>query len=306
MRESRAKVFIRKALEVHKLKYTYEKVAYVDSQTKVTITCPIHGDFDQEPASHVRGRGCPICCKNSAVSQEEFLSRCFAAHGDTYDYSSSVYVSSSEKVRFTCRTHGEFLQYPSSHWIGKGCDKCSDKRNGDRCRGSKEDFILDAENVHGMFYDYSLVDYKDTHTKVRIVCPVHGKFLQSPHQHKVGQKCPSCAKSGYKDSQSGWLYVLKCDNLTKIGITNRKVQTRANDINKSSGKRFEIIFSALFADGSVPNKAETVLLRELRSLYSNVDEKFDGSTETFVEVSYEWLISRIIRIVADFLPAYQN
>lgn len=53
--------FIQKATEVHKGKYLYDKVVYVNSKTKIIITCPIHGDFFQNANSHLVGSGCPKC-----------------------------------------------------------------------------------------------------------------------------------------------------------------------------------------------------------------------------------------------------
>jgi len=38
--------FIRRAREVHGNKYDYSKVNYVDCKTKVTIICPVHGEFE--------------------------------------------------------------------------------------------------------------------------------------------------------------------------------------------------------------------------------------------------------------------
>lgn len=56
-----AKQFQVKAKAKHKGFYTYDKVEYVNNHTKVTITCPTHGDFLQEPGNHVYGFGCEKC-----------------------------------------------------------------------------------------------------------------------------------------------------------------------------------------------------------------------------------------------------
>ena len=55
------KEFIAKASKVHFDKYDYSKVQYVNSQTKVCIICPEHGEFWQRPANHISGQGCPKC-----------------------------------------------------------------------------------------------------------------------------------------------------------------------------------------------------------------------------------------------------
>lgn len=52
--------------------------------------------------------------------------------------------------------------------------------------------------VHGDKYDYSQLEYKDTHTKVRIICPIHGEFEQSPLNHSQGHGCPKCCKTGVR------------------------------------------------------------------------------------------------------------
>ena len=53
--------FIKKAREVHRDKYDYSKVEYVNSKVKVTIICPEHGEFSQFPQKHLLGQGCPNC-----------------------------------------------------------------------------------------------------------------------------------------------------------------------------------------------------------------------------------------------------
>ena len=37
--------FIKEAKEIHGDKYNYDKVTYINSQTKVEIICPVHGSF---------------------------------------------------------------------------------------------------------------------------------------------------------------------------------------------------------------------------------------------------------------------
>ena len=51
--------------------YTYEKAKYVNADTKVIVTCPIHGDFLQSPNHHLAGKGCPQCNKLGTKSKGE-------------------------------------------------------------------------------------------------------------------------------------------------------------------------------------------------------------------------------------------
>lgn len=59
-------------------------------------------------------------------------------------------------------------------------------------RKTASEFIEEARKIHGDKYDYSKVNYKNTHEKVTIVCPKHGEFKQAPNSHLHGQGCPKC------------------------------------------------------------------------------------------------------------------
>ena len=54
-------------------------------------------------------------------------------------------------------------------------------------------FIRKAIAVHADRYDYSRVKYKNSKSKVEIVCPEHGSFWQVPSSHLVGSTCRACS-----------------------------------------------------------------------------------------------------------------
>ena len=56
-----------------------------------------------------------------------------------------------------------------------------------------EDFIVRAIKVHGNLYDYSLVNYVNYDTNVRIICNEHGEFYQEVSNHLQGKGCRKCA-----------------------------------------------------------------------------------------------------------------
>jgi len=59
-------------------------------------------------------------------------------------------------------------------------------------RYTTEIFIEKAKKVHGNKYDYSLTEYKGIFEKVKIICPIHGEFIQTAHNHLNGNGCPIC------------------------------------------------------------------------------------------------------------------
>lgn len=64
---------------------------------------------------------------------------------------------------------------------------------------TQEDFIQRAKNVHGDKYDYSEVNYINSSTKVKIICPIHGGFEQIPNNHLRGAGCFRCK---YEDAKT--------------------------------------------------------------------------------------------------------
>jgi len=55
-----------------------------------------------------------------------------------------------------------------------------------------EEFIKKARKIYGDKFDYSLVNYVNNYTKVKIICPEHGIFEQVPKSHLKGCNCKKC------------------------------------------------------------------------------------------------------------------
>ena len=193
--------FIKQAVEKNGNRYGYSKVNYVSNNTKITITCNVHGDFEQTPSNHLTGYNCPKCAGNHSPTIEEFIKRARGIHQDKYDYSSVHYKSSQEKVEIICRAHGPFEQTPSNHISGQGCPKCYlDSR-----RLSLKEFIQRAEEAHGNRYDYSSVQYRNSSENVTIICHVHGPFDQTPDRHIRGGGCAQCYYDSLKMTQEDFM-----------------------------------------------------------------------------------------------------
>lgn len=71
LRNQKFAEFVETSKTIHNCLYRYDKVDYKNCYTKVTITCPIHGDFKQTPNHHLSGQGCPECNKLGVRSKGE-------------------------------------------------------------------------------------------------------------------------------------------------------------------------------------------------------------------------------------------
>ena len=122
--------FIKKSNLIHKNKYDYSKVKYINTRTKVCIICPEHGEFWQLPYIHLQGHGCPNCkldffSKKYRLTLNEFINRANKSHHNFYNYSKVEYRGNKEKVCIICPEHGEFWQKPFNHLNGDGCPECN-------------------------------------------------------------------------------------------------------------------------------------------------------------------------------------
>lgn len=193
--------FLERVKEVHCDTYRYDKTVVKGSKIPVTITCPIHGDFEQRPGDHLRGCGCPLCGieksrKAKRNTTEEFIEKAKKVHGNKYDYSKVEYIDKLTPVIIICPKHGEFTQTPDTHLNGSGCQKCGMEKSKKTAVSQKlttEKFIEKARKIHGNKYDYSKVEYVNSHTPVKIICKIHGEFEQSPTNHLCGKGCPICS-----------------------------------------------------------------------------------------------------------------
>ena len=142
---------------------------YKGKDTPILIVCPKHGQFTQRPASHWKGAGCPKC-RNQVTNTADFIEKASKVHNGKYGYEFVDYVNSEAKIVIRCPRHGKFEQRPDSHLQGTGCFKCaSEERRKNAPRKSTQVFISEAIQAHGDRYDYSLVEYKSAHKKVKII-----------------------------------------------------------------------------------------------------------------------------------------
>jgi hypothetical protein len=192
--------FIEKANKVHNEKYDYSQVIYVNNKTKIKITCPIHGLHEQTPDSHLHSHGCYKCAKTITgdfyrYTNNSFIKKAKEVHGNKYDYSLINYINGKTKINIFCREHGLFSQSPSNHLRGDGCPYCGTKTTTLKTTSTTIKFIEKAQRVHGYTYDYSLVEYIGYKNKVKIICPTHGIFEQTPNGHLFNGGCRKCGSS---------------------------------------------------------------------------------------------------------------
>lgn len=205
-------------LEKHNNRYSYDLTNYKNTRSIISISCPIHGMFQQKISDHLyAGCGCPSCDITRKFTTDDFIVKSIQVHSDTYDYSFSSYGKNNyDKVKIICKKHGMFEQTPWAHMRGQGCPQCANNH-----AYSNEDFIKLCKDKHNGIYDYSLVEYTGKNKPIRIVCRYHGEFEQLAKLHLSGYGCKKCKMSKLEiwikkildDRQINWEYNKKFDSL---------------------------------------------------------------------------------------------
>ena len=126
--------FIHDAIIIHGDLYDYSRVDYKNNNTEVEIGCKEHGYFWQKPRNHLMQNGCSTCSaiarsKRQTMPLNVFITRARAVHGNLYDYSRVDYKNCRIKVEIGCEEHGFFLQSPSAHIVGHGCQRCGELKS---------------------------------------------------------------------------------------------------------------------------------------------------------------------------------
>lgn len=167
-------IFIKKANIVHGNKYDYDNVIYVNCDANISIFCKKHGLFNQKPAMHLSGHGCPSCgiitrTTNRIKTLNEFLKNIKTVHGEKYDYSLVTYEKSNKKILILCKEHGIFKQTPNVHLSGAGCPKCNESKGEKNIRNYFENNNVNyiqqktfdnCKNKKLLYFDFYIPKYK--------------------------------------------------------------------------------------------------------------------------------------------------
>ncbi|MCV8988861.1 GIY-YIG nuclease family protein [Escherichia coli] len=318
-RAAYAEKFKAEAGAKYNYKYDYSKVEYVNAKTKVVIVCPVHGEFEQKPDSHLNSGGCRKCGGTERKTTEEWIAEAKALHGDKYDYSLVNYKTCNDEVEIICNTCGaHFPQRPHDHApSGKGCPECGKKKVAEVSRKTQRKkaseaakrFEARARAIHKDKYDYSRVEYVNRETEVTIICPIHGEFTQKPFVHinrKAG--CQKCAKVGFLSHEHGSLYIMVDDlevpNMMKIGVSVR-VDERRKDVlkrAKKAGARFSDLHVIKTWEGTTDDMQtlEKAMHQALSQYKINFTEKFDGCREFF------YYRPEVFELVEEHLKKFAN
>jgi len=308
--------FIEKANTKYSEKFDYSKFNYINAKTKSTITCPVHGDFEQNPDKHLTSKyGCPECAllgrtqvakqakrkgfKPLKYTWEDMLVR-LTNKFPNLSFTCENYVGVYSKVTLSCPEHGEHVTEPHTLThknVKYGCPQCGKAKVIESKTGSFQDFVDQANKLYNNKYTYSCETYVNKKSKVAITCDIHGTFTKSAQKHLSGQACEKCttdslvlagrlpggycetifSRSDELKNKLGILYYFKIGEVYKIGITINLKQ-RVNALKSKSSTSVEVIDTLSTTLYEAYKLEQTIL-----ETYAEYRTRTEASTELFTK-----------------------
>jgi len=186
--EKRAKI-------IHGEKYKYLELDVSKTETRVKLSCDIHGEFWIGARRHYLGQGCKACgyLKVQAgrrIGFEELVKKAREAHGETYNYTGVSYTKNGKAdLHIICKEHGPWVQKASDHIGGHGCSKCHYRAVTPKL--TDEDIFAALKKVHPTYYWLSVCRVDST-IFVEYNCSYHGVQVGRYHTLLTGSGCTKC------------------------------------------------------------------------------------------------------------------
>lgn len=218
------------------------------------------------------------------LTTAEFIKRAKEIHGDKDDLSKVDYKNNKTKICIICPIHGEFWIRPEQYLKGKGCPKCANNQY------TTEQFIEKARKIHGFKDDLSQVDYINSHTKIKIICPIHGEYEIKPYLYLQGYRCTKCSNYIPKYTTEEWINAAKrihgdkYDYSKVIYINNH---TKVCIICKECGNEFWIIPTKhLYQKHGCPKCAHQSYAYTTKEWVEKAQEKHKDKDYIYTKVEY--------------------
>lgn len=263
--------FVSRAKKIHGDKYDYSNSIYINSASKLIVTCLKHGQFLTSPINHIMGklRGCSKCGydsvrKKKSYTHDEYIAKAIAKHHNYYDYSKTLYTNSKNKIVVTCLKHGDFNIDPVNHLAGTGCFKCGIERSVKYRKLSESDI----RRVHGDRFTYDLSNHTNLYKKIRILCLEHGWFecSVSVHMRNKNGGCKLCRRAKYDKS------IAERPERIKKRHAERQASDQIYQLKRRMRSRIRQIFCKM---GKQKNcKTENIVGCSWEQFYTHIERQF--------------------------------
>jgi len=216
-KSSNKSVFIEEAKKVYGDKDDYTETNIISAKEKVKVRCTKHNYiFEKNIQSYLSGCGCPKCSAENysevrTITTEDFISQAKEIHGDSCDYTDTIYTSCRDKVKIKCNKHNMYFEtVPSNHIRGGRCRKCLSENISKALRGkegtcgySKSGYVNQAGDREAYVYLIKCWNEEEEFYKI-------GKtFLDINKRFTKSNLCYKFEKVNFHNGEAGYIYDLE-------------------------------------------------------------------------------------------------
>lgn len=152
---------LNRCVQKHKDRYIYGnlfKSTYKGVDEKASITCTLHGVFEQVVRLHYEGANCPECVReHKLIPLQQRILQLNKVHNNKYIYDSVFKKSFSNRkgeVSILCPIHGRFSQIFNNHLKGSGCPECAKELTVSKPEKELRDWLLTEFPSFTYIYNY--------------------------------------------------------------------------------------------------------------------------------------------------------
>lgn len=293
--------FLMRVDEVHGDKFVLDKTIYINTRTKLLVTCRTHGDFEIKPDNFLAGQGCAACARDKHKLTHitpERLAEMKRIHQDAYIYVDLNVVDS--KINIVCKTHGNFLQSIHHHENGHGCPKCArtPKLKTKICRICGKQRLLVDFKSRFKTCNFCLDNLPQINSKVCSVCGIDKSLEEFPKRKDsiIGYRneCKNCKSGSEKIYKKDYRKENKAQ-LRKYDLDYRKKRIEEDDLYRARLIARDVIRKAISRRGYSKNsRTEEILGCDYATFKAHLESKFcEGMTW---KNRNEWHVDHIIPI----------
>jgi hypothetical protein len=231
------------------------------------------------------GQGCPFCSgKRVLAGFNDIASLRPELAAQAFEWEPAEFTLGSNKRQlWRCsECLGIWNASPNTRSKGVGCPYCANKKV---LVGHNDLATTNPELIGHIVDGDSKAVTRRSGARFRWRCDAGHEWTATVDKVQSGRWCPECAKTGYKASKDGWLYLLLHSSraMLQIGITNDPDSRFAR--HRRNGWQVLDLRGPMVGD--LCRRWETQILRTLRDeAEMAAAERFEGSTESWIQSSW--------------------
>lgn len=187
---------------IREWKELYNNYTYKQKNNTIVVTCEEHGETINvyRGANSVKYpcRKCGIKIRSdyNSYTNEHYIKHAKILHENKFSYfikDNVIYANCDNNAHPPFELTGN-IKYNHLNKLS-GCKECKKVLFRKKYSKTQQEFINESKIIHNNMYDYTLVNYINCHTKVKIICKKHGVFEQTPLNHLQRCGCKICNQS---------------------------------------------------------------------------------------------------------------